>query len=161
MQLWWQFEASLPRGVEMKSNRQVGTEGEWDVIRKIGCPSCGQEMQLLPSGFPLFDIQCKGCVFRAQVKTNACKPKDQIYGAGFGVLNHFLRSGQLIPPLIVSFRWREGRSQRQVILLYPFLTEANIRKKIRGPNGARPGYEEFNYVGLQDSETPKRILYET
>lgn len=144
----------------MKSNQQKGTDGEEDVVHKVRCPHCGKRLQLLPPGFPLYDVQCEGCVFRAQVKTNACKPKAQIFGAGYRMLSHSRHSGQLIPPLIANFRWREKGKACQEIWLYPFLTKQNIRKKVRSGRGSRPGYEEFNYVGLLSEDTPKVILYE-
>ena len=142
----------------MKSNVSRGTDGERDVISKVPCPNCGKRLIALPKGFPLFDVQCTRCVFRAQVKTNHSKPKDEIFGAGRVVLNHALRSGQLIPPLIANFHWKEGRKKRQVVILYPFLTQKNIRKRTRGAAGARPGYKEFNYLRLKHPATPRMTL---
>ena len=144
----------------VNKNKQQGDDGEIDVVRRIACPNCGKRLQQLPPGFPLFDVQCRRCVFRAQVKTNRNKPKDEVFGAGYEILAHFLASGQLIPPLIANFRWREGSSVRQRVIFYPFLTMKNIRRRRRGSSGARPGYEEFNYVGLQKEGTPKRVLLE-
>ena len=144
-----------------ETNRDRGTGGEVDVVEKLDCPNCGKALELLPSGFPLFDVQCTGCVFRAQIKTNRCRPKIQVYGAGHQVLSHFQRTGQLIPPLIVSFSWSAGRRRLQEMWFYPFLTNDNIKKRTRGVKGSRPGYKEFNYVGLLDEHTPRVLLYKS
>lgn len=142
----------------MKSNVSRGTDGERDVISKVPCPNCGKRLMALPTGFPLFDVQCTGCVFRAQVKTNNSKPKGIIFGAGFAVMNHVLRTGQMIPPLIANFRWKEHGRERQVILLYPFLTTRHIRKRVLMKGSRRAGYAMFNYVGLQDPDTARTTL---
>jgi hypothetical protein len=142
------------------SNRSRGDDGELDVIAQVECPHCGHDLQQLPPGFPIFDVQCTRCVFRAQVKTNATKPKGVIFGSGYQVLRHHLLTGQLMPPLIVNFRWTEARRRRQQIVLFPFLTKHNVRQRTRGSKGARPGYSEFNFVGLADEATPRVVLVE-
>jgi len=145
-----------------KSNkhRSAGDVGEAYVVRRIRCPHCNKRLIRLPAGFPLFDVHCEGCVFRAQVKTNNAKPRNEIFGAGYDVLQHFQKSGQLIPPLIVVFRWREGSAARERVVFYPFLTTRNLRKRVRGASGSRPGYREFNYVDLETAPsidlTPKQ-----
>lgn len=151
-------ESANSEPLPMKSNAARGKDGERDVIRKIRCPNCGKRLMALPTGFPLYDLQCTGCVFRAQVKTNNSKPKDIIFGAGFAVLGHALRTGQLIPPLIANFRWREGRKRKQLIILYPFLSLHHIRKRVLSKRSRHAGYVMFNYVGLLDENTPRTTL---
>lgn len=105
----------------------------------------------LPVGFPLFDVQCTRCMFRAQVKTARCAPpKDQIFGAGWDVLEKTRKTGQLIPPLLVNYQWQDASTgqARHEIYFFPFLTSCNIRRRQRSLDGQRPGYKEFNYVGL-------------
>jgi hypothetical protein len=90
-------------------------------------------------------------MFRAQVKTARCPPpKDQIFGAGWDVLEKTLKTGQLIPPLLLNFQWTDAVTgeERPEVYFYPFLTKNNVRKRQRSLNGQRPGYKEFNYVGL-------------
>jgi len=128
-----------------------GKAGEQAVVEVVSCPNCHSKLMLLPPGFPLFDVQCTRCMFRAQVKTVRCPPpKDQIFGAGWDVLDKTLKSGQLIPPLLLNFQWTEKTtgSQRHEVYFFPFLTKANVRMRQRSQEGQRPGYKEFNYVGL-------------
>ena len=139
-------------------SKLAGRTGEKDIVKTVRCPNCGRRLMQLPEGYPLFDVQCTGCVFRAQVKVNNCKTKDQIFGSGWDIMEKNLRIGQLIPPLIVKFHWREGRQSKEVILFFPFLTKANLKQKKRSQYGLRPGYKEFNYVGLMDDKTPKVVL---
>ena len=133
----------------MKS-RESGTAGELAVIEVVPCPNCQSQLMALPAGFPLFDVQCTRCMFRAQVKTARCAPpKDQIFGAGWDVLEKTRKTGQLIPPLLVNFQRQDAAGKtRQEVYFFQFLTNENIRRRQRSQDGKRPGYREFNYVGL-------------
>jgi hypothetical protein len=134
--------------------RKAGTSGragEAAVVEVVRCPNCQSKLLLLPPGFPLFDVQCTRCMFRAQVKTVRAAPlKDQVFGAGWDVLEKSLKAGQLIPPLILNFQWVDGatNAKRHEVYFYPFLTKDNVRRRQRSDRGQRPGYKEFNYVGL-------------
>jgi hypothetical protein len=131
---------------------ESGKAGEHWVTRAIPCPNCQSKLTLLPPGFPLFDVQCSRCLFRAQVKTNRCRPKDQIFGAGWEILDKTLKTGQLIPPLLVNFEWSDkAGKKRHEVHFFPFLTKANIRRHKRSMRGQRPGYKQFNYVGLRNA----------
>ena len=66
----------------MPINKIHGDNGEIDIINLILCPNCNKKLMLLPKNYPLYDIQCTACNFRAQVKTNHTKPKPIIFGAG-------------------------------------------------------------------------------
>ena len=55
------------------SNKVTGDIGELEVIKLVACPNCNRKLMLLPKGYPLYDVQCTGCSFRAQVKTNQSK----------------------------------------------------------------------------------------
>ena len=101
-------------------------------------------------------------MFRAQVKTARCAPpRDQIFGAGWDVLDKTRKTGQLIPPLIVNYQWQDRATGKnhQVVYFFPFLTKDNIRKRERSDRGQRPGYKEFNYVGLRDDNMPRMTLF--
>lgn len=123
-----------------RTNKQTGDTGELTIARMIKCPNCKRELRPLPPNYVLFDVQCSGCVFRAQVKTNRCAPKEVIFGAGYSVLKHYLRTGHMIPPLIVNFEWKARGRRRHEIRFYPFLAESHVRRR-RLPSG----YVMFNY----------------
>jgi hypothetical protein len=144
----------------MNINRARGAAGEKFICANVPCPNCGRPLQLLPPGYPLYDVQCSGCVFRAQVKTNVSRHRDQVFGAGYSVLEHYIKSGQLIPPLLMYFRWKEGRRWRKQVHFFPFLTRRNIRPRTRSDSGSHPGYREFNYVGLADDNLPQALLFD-
>ena len=139
-----------PSAVSLKNAGNSGKAGELAVIGVVPCPNCHSKLMLLPPGFPLFDVQCTRCMFRAQVKTVGRQPKDQIFGAGWDVLEKTLKTGQLIPPLLLNFEWRDAATgrDRHEVYFYPFLTKDNVRRRQRSLSGQRPGYKEFNYVGL-------------
>ena len=65
------------------SNKQTGNQGEQEVVDLIACPNCGKKLMLLPPNYPLYDVQCTACSFRAQIKTNNSKPKSEVFGAGW------------------------------------------------------------------------------
>ena len=65
----------------MAGNKVNGDAGEQDVVDKVPCPNCGKKLMLLPPNYPMCDVQCTGCNFRAQIKTNRHKPMSEIFGA--------------------------------------------------------------------------------
>lgn len=141
-----------------RTPHREGRAGEADIVRLIRCPNCGCRLMPLPRSYPLYDVQCTGCLFRAQVKTNNCKPKSRIFGSGWDILSKNRRAGHLVPPLIVNFKWVEGGRKRRRVMFFPFLSTSNLQPRVRSKRGQRPQYKEFNYVGLLDETTPRVVL---
>ena len=142
----------------MANNKIHGDAGELDVCEKIPCPNCGKKLMLLPANYPLYDIQCEGCSFRAQIKTNHCKPKKEILGAGWQIMDKVLKSGFLMPALITNFVWDEKGIERQEIRFYPFVPKKNLQKYKLSETARRANYEMFRYTKLD--ELPSFLLYE-
>lgn len=132
----------------MAGNKTAGDEGEAEVIKLVPCPNCGKKLMKLPEGYPLFDVQCTGCSFRAQVKTNQSKPKKEIFGAGWQIMEKVLKSGYITPPMIANFKWTENEKLRQEIRFYPFVPKGNLKKYKLPPTAKRANYWMFNYIGL-------------
>lgn len=132
----------------MSNNKIAGDAGEIDVIKKVPCLNCGKKLMLLPQGYPLFDVQCTGCSFRAQVKTNNSKPKKEIFGAGWQIMEKVLKSGFITPPMIANFKWKDKSGAHQEIRFYPFITKKNLKKYKLPPHARRANYWMFNYIGL-------------
>jgi DNA-directed RNA polymerase subunit RPC12/RpoP len=130
----------------MSKSQTSGEAGEKEVVKLVKCPNCGKKLMQLPPNYPLCDLQCTGCSFRVQVKTNNCKPKDEVFGAGWEVVNKVLKSGFLMFPLIVNFKWKEQNKERQEILFYPFIPKKNLKKRQLSPTARRANYKMFNYV---------------
>ena len=141
----------------MVSNRKAGFVGEREIVELVPCPNCGKRLMQLPSNYPLYDVQCTGCAFRAQVKTNNSKPQNEIFGAGWDVIEKVLKSGFIAPPLLVNYKWRERGRKRQEIHFYPFIPKSNLKKRQLSATARRANYRMFNYVGLR--ELPKFIVY--
>ena len=108
--------------------------------------------------YPLFDLQCTGCLFRVQVKTANSKPKSTLFGAGWDIIEKVLKSGYMIPPLIANFKWKEAGKERQKVIFYPFIPKINISKRQLSPTARRANYKMFNYTGLD--KLPHFVLYE-
>ena len=142
----------------MPSNRIAGDTGEKEIVGLVPCPNCGKKLMKLPSNYPLYDVQCTGCSFRAQVKTNNTKPKDVILGAGWEIIEKVLKSGFMVPPLIVNFKWREDGKRKRKIFLYPFIPKINLKKYQLSASARRAKYKMFNYIGL--SKLPYFPLYQ-
>ena len=132
----------------MPSNRQSGDIGEKEIIRLVSCPNCGKKLMALPSNYPLYDVQCTGCSFRAQVKTNQSKPKAVVFGAGWDIMEKVLKSGFITPPIFANFKWSEKGKNKQEIRFYPFVPKLNLRKYQLSAKARRANYKMFNYVGL-------------
>jgi len=142
----------------MPNNQIAGDAGEKEIVKLIPCPNCGNKLMKLPRNYPLYDIQCTGCSFRAQVKTNNSKPKDEIFGAGWEIMDKVLKSGFMVPPLIANFKWKEAGKVKQTILFYPFVPRANLKMRQLSAEARRANYKMFNYVKL--GELPHLVLHD-
>lgn len=132
----------------MAKNKISGDAGEREVIDLVPCPNCGKKLMSLPTGYPLYDVQCTGCSFRAQVKTNASKPKAVVFGAGWDIMEKVLKSGFMTPPLFLNFKWQEKGKQKQEIRFYPFVPKNNLHKYQLSAQARRANYKMFHYVGM-------------
>ncbi len=126
-------------------SKKAGDIGEQELIKLIVCPNCSKELMLLPTGYPLFDVQCKACNFRAQVKTNNTSPKNIIRGAGWEIMNKVMKAGFLPPPLIVNFKWKEKGVKKQEIRFYPFVKKSSLKPYIADIKSRNRKYKMFNY----------------
>jgi hypothetical protein len=112
----------------------------------------------LPPNYPLYDVQCTGCSFRAQVKTNQSKPKAVVFGAGWQIMNKVLKSGYMTPSLFLNFKWSEKGEQKQEIRFYPFVPKKNLSNYRLSETARRANYEMFTYVGMD--KLPFILVYE-
>jgi len=142
----------------MSSNKKAGNIGEKEIVELVPCPNCSKQLMQLPPNYPLYDLQCTGCSFRAQVKSNNSKPKDEIFGAGWEIMEKVLKSGFMIPPLIANFKWKEKGIMRQKIIFYPFIPKSNLKKRQLSPTARRANYKMFNYIGLSD--LPNFVMFD-
>ena len=142
----------------MSKNKISGDAGEQEVVDLVPCPNCKKKLMLLPKNYPLYDLQCTGCSFRVQVKTNNSKPKSEIFGAGWEIIDKVLKSGFTMPPLIANFKWSEKEVERQRIIFYPFIPKVNLKKRQLSPTARRANYKMFNYINLDT--LPHFVLYE-
>ncbi len=141
----------------MAGNKKSGDDGELEVVNLVRCPNCSKELMLLPPSYPLFDVQCSGCEFRAQVKTNLSKPKKEIFGAGWEIMDKVTKSGYMVPPLIANFKWIEQGKNQQEIIFYPFVPKVHLKKRQLSSTARRANYKMFNYVGLD--KLPHFVVY--
>ncbi len=140
------------------NNKITGDDGENEICARVACPNCGKPLMTLPRNYPLYDIQCSGCMFRAQVKTNHSKPKNEIFGAGWDIMEKVLKAGFTIPPLFVNFRWEEKNMVvRQEIHFYPFIPKSHLKHRSLSQSARRANYKMFNYVNLD--VLPHFVLY--
>lgn len=109
---------------------------------------------LLPPSFPLCDIKCTACQFRAQIKSNNSKRKVTIYGSGWDIVEKTFKAGYLLPPLILNFKWMENGIFYQEILFYPFVPKRHLKKRVLSKTA---NYKMFNYVNMD--KLPFIILY--
>jgi len=140
------------------STKENGDIGEREVIILVPCPNCGKRLMLLPAGFPMSDVQCEGCHFRAQIKTSNSKPKNVVYGSTWNITEKVLKAGYIMPPLFINFKWTEKGFTRQQIRFYPFVPRKNLRQRTLPESAKRAGLKMFDYIGLD--KLPHFILYE-
>jgi len=140
------------------NTRENGDIGEKEVCNFISCPNCSKGLLLLPKNFPLYDIQCEGCNFRAQIKTSNNAPSKTIRGAGWDIIEKVLKAGILPPALILNFKWNEKGKKRQKIIFYPFVPKKHLQKYTLSPEARRANYRMFNYINMD--LLPHFVLYE-
>lgn len=143
----------------MAKNHDAGEKGEKDVVRLVPCPNCGKKLMQLPKNYPMYDVQCTGCTFRAQVKTNGTKPKAQIFGAGWDIMEKVMKAGFVVPPLIANFVWKDKVGAHQEIRFYPFVPKLHLKMHQLSSQARRANYRMFNYVGID--ELPHFVVYTT
>lgn len=141
----------------MPSNKESGDQGEKELVRLVPCPNCGKRLMILPPNYPLYDVQCTGCSFRAQVKTNQSKPKAIIFGAGWEIMDKVLKSGFITPPIFANFNWVEHGINKKEIRFYPFVPKNNLRKYKLSERARRANYWMFSYIGLD--KLPFFVVY--
>jgi hypothetical protein len=142
----------------MPNHKLAGDMGENEVCDLVPCPNCGKKLMLLPPSFPLCDVQCTACHFRAQVKTSTeGKTRNWVRGAGWDIVDKVMKSGYLLPPLIGNFKWMENGKQKQEIRFYPFITRSNLRKRQLPPTAQRANCWMYDYVSLD--KIPHFVLY--
>jgi len=141
----------------MANNKHAGDIGEREVIKLVVCPNCGKKLMELPPNYPLYDVQCSGCSFRAQVKTNTSKPKSVIFGAGWEIMDKVLKAGFMTPPTFVNFRWQEKGKSCQEIKFYPFVPRKNLKKYKLSAKAHRANYWMFNYINMD--KLPYFVVY--
>ncbi len=143
----------------MSKNKDSGDAGELEVVELVPCPNCGKKLMALPKNYPLYDIQCKACLFRAQVKTNNSKPKPIIFGAGWEIISKVMKSGYMVPPLITNFKWddKNKKEKHHEIRFYPFIPKINLKMRQLSSTARRANYKMFNYIRID--EIPFFVLY--
>ena len=134
--------------VKKSGNGKSGKSGEQDIVDLVPCPNCSKKLMILPPNYPLYDVQCTGCLFRAQVKTNQCKPKAVLFGAGWQIMNKVLKSGYMTPALFLNFKWLEKGEDKQEVRFYPFVPKKNLSRYRLSATARRANYEMFTYKGM-------------
>ncbi len=139
------------------SCKENGDIGEKEVVELVPCPNCKKKLMLLPPSYPLYDVQCTACNFRAQIKTNNHKPSKVVRGAGWDIMDKVLKAGTLPPPLILNFKWKSKEQAHQEILFYPFVPKEHLQKYTLSETARRANYRMFNCVDLD--KLPYFTLY--
>jgi len=132
----------------MTTNKKAGDIGEQEVVKLVPCPNCKKDLMRLPPSYPLYDVQCTGCTFRAQVKTNQSRPKNIVYGAQWQIMEKVLKAGFISPALFLNFKWGESGSKKQEIRFYPFVPKENLKKRFTKIKKNERELWMFNYVGM-------------
>lgn len=141
----------------MTGSKKTGDSGEAEIVDLIPCPNCAKKLMLLPPSYPLYDVQCTGCSFRAQVKTSNSKPKSEIFGAGWDIIDKVLKAGFVVPSLIANFKWKDKTGTHQEIRFYPFIPKLHLKMRQLSPQARRANYRMFNYTGID--KLPHFVLF--
>lgn len=141
------------------NKKEAGNIGAQEVISLVSCPHCGSQLMSLPQNFPLYNVYCAGCIFRAQIKTSNRRPSSGAEGAGWKILDGSLRAGQTVPPLITNHKWPDKSGAHQAIHFYPFLTRKNLKMRTANIKSKNRVHAMFDYINLD--KAPRVLLYGT
>jgi hypothetical protein len=136
-----------------------GRQAELFVADRIGCPSCGSALRLLPTNYPLYDIACGRCVLRAQVKRILAMPRDRIRGASWEVMSHHFKTGHLIPPMFACFGWPAQRHEPSVVWFFPLIPIDHVTRRVLSDRHQTPGRRMTEYVRMR--ELPHLTVFES
>ena len=122
------------------------------VCEHVACPNCSRKLGLLPESYPLFDVQCEACLFRAQVKTSSRKPGKTIRGAGWSIMEATLKAGGSVPPLLAVYAWESEGQDRRTVRFYPFVPSSHLedRQLSKDPAHPRANYRMFEYRRMNE-----------
>lgn len=116
--------------MSLDSSARLGEEAERFIAERVPCPSCGGALHELARGYPLFDVQCSRCLFRAQVKRVQESPRNRLRGGSWSVVNTYLRTGQLLPPMFVRFDWPRTEREPGTVYFFPLVPAKNVSKRV-------------------------------
>jgi hypothetical protein len=133
----------------MTSRSAEGTEAERFIIDQLSCPSCGSSLRQLPTGYPLYDLECVRCLFRAQVKRVKAGPRDRLRGGSYDLVSHHLKTGHLLPPLFVCFGWATGAVNPSEVWLFPLVPAKNVKLRVLSEKHSTPGRRMAEYVEMR------------
>ncbi len=142
----------------MPTNKETWNQWEKEIVSLVQCPNCQKPLMLLPPNYPLYDLQCTGCSFRAQVKTISKKPSKLFFGAGRDIMEKVLKSGFMIPPLFANFKRKEQGKEKQEVRFYPFIPKGNLHKYQLSSTARRANYKMFHYQNMDT--LPYFIVYQ-
>lgn len=130
-----------------KNRQEVGRLGEQELVAHVPCPNCGRKLMPLPKNYPMCDVQCTACNFRAQVKTNSVDPKNkkEIFGATWEIMNKVMKAGYLVPALFVLFNWNENGEKRSELRFYPFVPKGHLKPRRTHIKKTNRNLVMFNY----------------
>lgn len=141
------------------SSASSGAEAEAFVVERIACPSCGSALRPLPSGYPLYDVECTRCLLRAQVKRILAAPRDRIRGATWDVMSHHFKTGHLIPPMFACFGWPSGAPEPLTVWFFLLIPTANVKMRVLSDrHQTQPGRRMAEYVGMKS--VPHFVVFE-
>lgn len=140
------------------TNKETWNIWEQEVVDLVACPNCQKPLMLLPPNYPLYDLQCTGCSFRAQVKTINHKPSALFFWAGRDIMEKVLKSGFMVPALFANFKWKEKWVEHQEIKFYPFVPKKHLRKYQLSETARRANYKMFHYQNMDI--VPHFIVYQ-
>jgi hypothetical protein len=140
------------------SKQATGDAGEEFVASSVPCPYCDRKLELLPKNYPLFDVQCSSCLFRAQVKTSKTPISGTIPGGGLKMKESARRLGILSPPIISVSNMKANKADERLVQFFPFIPESHTKKKppLKDPKREHLKYRMFDYVRM--NELPRFVL---
>ena len=149
---------SEPYAAGVTNRTASGEEGELWVRQHVRCPNCAKGwFERYPSGYPLYDVYCLRCQFRAQVRKHYLPAsRSRHVGASWEKIGASLTVGEPLPPIIYCHGWPSGAADPEEVFLYPFVPYSVVKARAI-KTGPQTGRNMTDYVGLRD--VPRMLLW--
>lgn len=133
--------------------------GDLFILNFIMCPNCNGRLAPRSQG-KWINVGCETCAFGCRFVSARCSPESPTLHASPDQLEDLLTDAkELLPPIIMHFRWRAEGMQHEKVIFYPFLAYRFLKEEQDHVPSLSPEEEARVFYNL--FEVPCIVLFES